>query len=135
MNIYTSYFAKIKALEKNGIVPIGISLYPPKWFDGNNIKFLAPTYRTFSAKTQEEYIKLYHNDVLKKLDIKLLKDIMLQMSKGRDIALLCFESPADFCHRHLLADFLNKKYGYNIEEYVFEKPVKKQVDKGSTLFD
>ena len=39
------------------------------------------------------------------------------MNKDIDIALLCYEKPDDFCHRHLVADWLNKN-GYKCEEYV-----------------
>lgn len=31
------------------------------------------------------------------------------------IALLCYEKPDDFCHRHLVADWLRKN-GYECEE-------------------
>ena len=32
-----------------------------------------------------------------------------------DFALVCYEKPSDFCHRHLVADWLNKN-GYDCEE-------------------
>jgi hypothetical protein len=34
MNIYTSYFANLKKLEKANIKPIAICLYKPKWYNG-----------------------------------------------------------------------------------------------------
>lgn len=33
------------------------------------------------------------------------------IAEGQDVALVCFEAPGCFCHRHILADYLN------IEEY------------------
>ena len=32
------------------------------------------------------------------------------------IALICYEKPTDFCHRHLVADWLNKN-GIECEEW------------------
>lgn len=37
-----------------------------------------------------------------------------------DIALICYEKPTDFCHRHLVADWLNKN-GFKCDEYLFNK--------------
>ena len=39
------------------------------------------------------------------------------MSDNRDIALLCFEKPSDFCHRHLVASWLNETMHLNIKEF------------------
>ena len=37
-----------------------------------------------------------------------------------DIALICYEKPTDFCHRHLVSDWLNKN-GFKCDEYLFNK--------------
>lgn len=37
---------------------------------------------------------------------------------GKKICLICFEKPTDFCHRHLVADWLTKN-GFQCEEYKF----------------
>ena len=29
-----------------------------------------------------------------------------ELSGGRDVVLICYEAPGDFCHRHLLKEFL-----------------------------
>lgn len=42
MKIYTSYFANSKKLRKEGIVVIGIALYPPKWYVGPSLKMAPP---------------------------------------------------------------------------------------------
>lgn len=137
MKVYTSYFAKAKALKGKGIVPIGISVYPPKWFDGPNIHFLAPLRMMLSDEVKnEEYIKLYKEKILEKVDLKFLGKRLLELSGGRDVALLCFEKPGDFCHRHLLADYITEKTGVEIIEYSFDekpKPVEKNIQ--HTLFE
>lgn len=33
-----------------------------------------------------------------------------------DIALICYEKPSDFCHRHLVADWLNRN-GFECKEW------------------
>ena len=38
------------------------------------------------------------------------------MAAERDIALVCYEKPEEFCHRHLVADWL-RKYGHDIKEW------------------
>ena len=40
---------------------------------------------------------------------------ILNLSEG-DIALVCYEKPGDFCHRHLVASWLP----YEITEYIYE---------------
>ena len=45
--IYTSYFAKIKELEENNIIPISICGKAPDWYKGLQYKKLAPKYEFF----------------------------------------------------------------------------------------
>ena len=43
MNIYTSYFAKLKFFPKD-LIPISICAKAPSWYDGLQYKKVAPTY-------------------------------------------------------------------------------------------
>jgi hypothetical protein len=52
--------------------------------------------------------------VIDDLNMLILKDGI--NCKGKDIALVCYEKPEDFCHRHLVAEWL-KKFGYCCEEF------------------
>ena len=121
--IYTSYFAKLKSLPKN-IYPISICAKVPNWYKGRQYKKLAPKY-DFFIKWKENhdndyYIKCYKEQVLNKLNIEdVIFDLVgiLDANKDIDIALLCYEKPDDFCHRHLVADWFNEN-GYKYEEYV-----------------
>jgi len=137
MKIYTSYFAKEKVLNELGILPISISLFPPKWFTGQRLHYLAPKkFMLDDSMTEEEYEKHYI-DILEKVDIKTLGITLRDIAHGKDVAFLCFEKPGDFCHRHILAKWLSKKTGVDIQEYVFEqKPEKKkEIVTPPTLFD
>ena len=56
------------------------------------------------------YIEQYYNQVLSKVDIEeLLKD-------EKDPILLCFEKGQDFCHRHVLAEYIEMTYGIKVRD-------------------
>lgn len=133
--IYTSYFAKLKSLPDN-IIPISICGKAPDWYKGLQYKKLAPKYDFFMKWKENHdndyYIKCFNEQVLNKLNAeqtvkelyKLISNMALNpklfsdRSLVPDIALICYEKPSDFCHRHLVADWLNKN-GFKCEEYKF----------------
>lgn len=122
--IYTSYFAKIKELENHNIIPISICAKAPDWYKGLQYKKLAPKYRFFMEwkknHDNDYYIDHFKAEVLDRLDAT---DVILDFSKmvhgfnvgENDIALICYEKQSDFCHRHLVAKWLNQN-GYECEE-------------------
>ncbi len=56
------------------------------------------------------YIKHYYDEVLSKVDIMdLLKDEV-------DPILLCYERGQDFCHRHVLAEYIEIVYGIRVDD-------------------
>lgn len=119
MRIYTSYFGNSKKLQQTGIKVIGISLYPPRWFNGISLKQVAPTKSILFAngQTQEEYTRRYRSEVLSRQDMQQFLKTVEQASGGQDVALCCYEKPEDFCHRHILADWIKEKLGIEISEY------------------
>ena len=119
MRIYTSYFGNSKKLQQAGIKVIGISLYPPRWFNGISLKQVAPTKSILFAngQTQEEYTRRYRSEVLSRQDMQKFIKTVEQASGGQDVALCCYEKPEDFCHRHILADWIKEKLGIEISEY------------------
>ena len=139
--IYTSYFAKLKSLPEN-IIPISICGKTPDWYRGLQYKKLAPKYEFFMEwkknHDNDYYIKCFNEQVLEELsiirvnnDLQLLipYDIRCKMqhnvaySPDWHIALICYEKPSDFCHRHLVADWLNKN-GIPCEEWECENDKK-----------
>lgn len=126
MEIFTSYYGNLKNLDRAGILPVSISLGVPKWFTGSKLYYLAPTRKMLSPEvSREQYIKLY-NEILSRIKIKTLREDISILTRGEDvnIALLCWEKPGDFCHRHLFAEWLKEKTGYEIKEFgVSEKTV------------
>ena len=41
-------------------------------------------------------------------------------AKSDEFALICYEKPSDFCHRHLVSEWL-KERGFDIEEWDYNK--------------
>ena len=120
--IYTSYFAKLKSLPKN-IIPISICGKAPGWYQGLQYKKLAPKYDFFMKWKEnhdnEYYIKCFNEQVLSKLEPHLVVSELYKMINnfGKSICLICYEKPDDFCHRHLVSDWLNEN-GIRCEEYL-----------------
>jgi hypothetical protein len=119
--IYTSYFAKLKSLPKN-IIPISICAKAPDWYKGLQYKTLAPEYDFFMEwkknHDNDYYIKCFNELVLEPLDARsVIRNLEGMVPYGTtDIALICYEKPSDFCHRHLVADWLTKN-GIPCEEW------------------
>ena len=109
--IYTSYFAQLRNLPEN-IIPIAICGKSPDWYKGLEYKKLAPKWSFFSKwkknHDNDYYIKHFNDEVLNKQDILIVYEELMHLSNYQDIALICYEKPEDFCHRHLIADWFNK---------------------------
>lgn len=135
--IYTTYFAKLKSLPKN-VIPISICGKAPSWYTGLQYKKLAPKYGFFmkwkETHDNDYYIEHFNKEVLDvssiiqvltELQCLLPSEIKRQMqspfynNSDWHIALVCYEKPSDFCHRHLVADWFNKN-GFECKEFVGE---------------
>ena len=118
--IYTSYFAKLKELEKHNIIPISICSKTPDWFKGLQYKELVPKYGFFMEWKKNHdnvyYIQCFNDQVLKDLNIENVVFQLYSLARAKDIALICYEKPSDFCHRHLVAEWLNQN-GYRCDEW------------------
>jgi len=117
MKIYTSYFAQLDKLPTN-IVPISICAKAPDFYTGLQYKVLAPSYDLLQHWHKNHDIK-YYNTIF---DAEILfwltrcgvvHDLEI-LSRGKDVALICYEKPFEFCHRHLVAKWLG-----DVEEYKF----------------
>lgn len=118
MKVYTSYFANSANLRKQGIVMIGIALYPPKWFDGKSVKLVAPSYDILKNSTStENYVERFKTEILAKRNAKQFFEAIEFIGQGKDVALCCFEKPNEFCHRHLVAEWLKEQLGLEVEEF------------------
>jgi len=107
----TSYFAKA-GTHPNAI---SIAAYNPSWFKGRSYPDLAPPW-TLVSMYKKGYIskddyELKYIKILEELDPqKVIKDL------GENAVLLCYEKPSEFCHRHIVAQWLSDRTGITITE-------------------
>lgn len=122
--IYTGYYggltrivgdiAKVQ-VSNSAPVPVDIKFEKaiPDW------AFIVKPYKD-GLITKEEYEQRYTLQ-LNKFRENILGVTKYFSSTGKDYILLCYEKPGDFCHRHILADYINKALGEDIvKEYVTE---------------
>lgn len=129
--IYTSYFSNKRLKNKEGIkIPVCLSLQNctggpfNRWY-----KELAPSleifkkYKSVGNKTKSiknwftrEYLRKL-NELKNSYKLEGYIDELRELVQYNDVFLLCYERPAEFCHRHVLAEYLNNNYELNIEEY------------------
>ena len=72
-------------------------------------------YMAMRKQIEDQYIESYYETRLKELDVLELLDI-LQQKFWNQIILLCHENIEEFCHRRLVADYIELKTGVYIPE-------------------
>ena len=106
--IQTSSFFKYKG--PNGV---SIALTTPPFWKGPGYFYLYPTWDMINkykkTKNEKEYIKEY-NKVLEVLNPIVVYDQLDGM------VLLCWEPPGEFCHRRLVAKWLENELGIEVPE-------------------
>ena len=112
--LYTSNYARKGGHPK----AFAISVFPPDYYKGESLPMLAPDWDLVKAYknneiSQDEYAKTY---------IQTLKDRGLNPTDivsaiPDESYLLCYEKPSDFCHRHVLADWLRVNTDIEITEW------------------
>jgi uncharacterized protein (DUF488 family) len=102
----TSYFAKTKNHQR----AVSIARSSPRWFKGRRYMQLAPPWSLVKMEDEEEYTKEYRK-ILDKLDpAMVLEDL------GEGAILLCWEKAGEFCHRRLVAEWLEEHLGITVNE-------------------
>jgi len=134
MKIYTSYFARMKDLRKANILPVSVALWSPAWYVGVKFPSVAPTPFMMGSNCSHERYLAEYDRILSRLNANEIVEQLQKISRGRDVALLCYEKPEDFCHRHLLAEWLNKQ-GFEVEEFGGKKEERKNEATQLSLFD
>lgn len=110
LKVYTSYFGKIK----QAIHPVSISRYPPKWYAGWTFPSLAPSAQLLSdykagRVNEAEYTTIFQAQIRHQ---HVVKEVVSNLSRFANddgiITLMCYEKPEDFCHRYLVAKWLEE---------------------------
>ncbi len=118
--IYTSNYARHSANPN----AIGISLIVPEWYEGTTQPNLAPTSdMVFSLKRDKKGYnqRKYVRDYIDLMHERKINPHKLVKSWEPNTILLCYETPTDFCHRRILADWIQEHTGFVIPEWQNEK--------------
>ena len=139
----TSYYANLKNIDKAKFTPIAISGDCGKLvgFEGVALRELSPypffkkwktiedkiddmydageismkEYRDYKQENQNAYIRQFYQSVLKKLDPREVYSKL-----GENAVLVCFEKPTEFCHRFLVAGWLEYNLNMEVNEFGYE---------------
>lgn len=131
MEIGTGYFAKARQYVQRGYALVSIARTAP-WFIAKELKVypldaLAPTDEILALKDRPtEYTKRYKEEVLRNLDpIRIFATLMGigRQEQTDKVVMMCYERPEVFCHRHIVAEWLNKCLGSKVAEVKDESPL------------
>jgi hypothetical protein len=115
--VKTSYFGNKTAAADP--MAISIARWPPRWW-GSRRRYiaLAPSAdllkRAKAGLSWPVYVAEYKRDVLSKLDPQ---KVYAELS---DSILMCWETPGENCHRHLVAEWLEKSLNIIIPELLIK---------------
>ena len=117
-------------MRENGYAcPVAISRSMPKGLEGKipQMTALSPSWETLNAYRDgkisiDEYVARFSSELashgkrplgeyeaeaeLRRVFLERLGDIA---GEGREVSLMCWEKPGDFCHRHIVSDWLGGK--------------------------
>lgn len=115
--MYTSYWANLKSIVAP-LYPVSISCGKPRWikggYTGQREDRLAPT-REMLKMSGDDYSREYAA-ILRRLDPH-----EIYRTLGKNAVLLCWERPGEFCHRRIVAEWLEYHTGEPIPELGFDR--------------
>jgi uncharacterized protein YeaO (DUF488 family) len=120
----TSYFARLRSIDTTRYSPVSIAGKAPDWYSGYEYKVLAPNYDFLTKYKQgeidaDEYTRCFRKEILKP---KVAQEIFDRLNDrfshngAKEVVLLCYEKPTDFCHRRLVAKWFESKLGIEVPE-------------------
>ena len=89
--------------------------YAAKLEELNKMQKGTEEYRLYREYIEDEYIKSYYDIRLQYINVRSLLG-MLEEKYGNNVILLCHEPVDEFCHRRLVADYIELKTGIYIPE-------------------
>lgn len=117
----TGYFGKVKSYPQNkGYKFVSIARFNKFW-NGEEYKKLVPPAEIIKIEDEELYTELYYEKVLNNLSPKQVYEEL-----GDNAVLLCYEKWTDiendktFCHRRIVAKWLENNLGIRVEELEHE---------------
>jgi hypothetical protein len=122
LELYTSRWAN-RELAHLDVVPVGISRGVPRWrtpYRYKLLRLLAPSREAFGISEPQEFERAYRAG-LEKIGLEGIVSELWRISEehgGRPLVMLCWERPGEFCHRRVLADWIEKNVGVEVPELV-----------------
>lgn len=123
---YTGYFARIEKYKELGLYPVSIARYNPKGMNIFTWSAVAPSEEILrdykSGKiTEIEYdfryrLQLQNRNILE--DLYFIDSKVPKECEG--VVLCCYEKSGAFCHRHILAGYIDEKFSINVKEVNLE---------------
>ena len=111
--IYTSYYANYKNFGDAVLVQISRSKPSSVFINYAISEFMPSSSLLFNYKagkvSEDMYISEYIAQLDKHSDDRYQSFFDWLLSQEKDVVFLCYEGKDKFCHRHILADYLNKK--------------------------
>ncbi len=105
--MHTSHFWQF--YHERDLRLVSIALKSPEWFQGRRYPALAP--RADMLHLEEVEYRREYQAILDQLDPrKVYEDL------GQEAVLLCWEPPGRFCHRRLVASWLEEHLGVAVPE-------------------
>ena len=111
MKIYTGNFANIRKYA--GLFPVSIAL-TAKGYEGACYRKLNPSW-SYMDDPEDMYTRKF-NQHLAALNPQAVYNELSALSGGKDVVLLCHEKEGDFCHRHLVARWLEANLHITVKE-------------------
>lgn len=122
MKVYTSYFGNAKTLAKHNVKIVSVARWQPRYLSVPIVMLdVAPEVWMLKNATHEQYVNGY-NRILSRVNAHEFMKRLETISGGSDVALCCYEKPGDFCHRHMLADYLTQQTGIEVKEFEVPAP-------------
>lgn len=111
--MYTSYYST-HGTNRNAVA---ISVKPPEWYAGVTYPILAPTWDLVRAiKSGRITEREYTTEYLKLIKKRGASPYRTLADLGENAILLCYEKPTDFCHRHIVATWIEAELGIKVPE-------------------
>ena len=105
--IYTSYFSNYRNFP-NGSRLVSIARETPKNFNGEVFSKLAPDKNLLKSYKEGKFNSEMYTKIFNKYLSSLNKESVRSFLDSNCTILLCYEKPDDFCHRHLVAEWLGE---------------------------
>lgn len=128
MKLLTSYYGKAQKLRKENVLVVNIATKKPNWFFGISYEKLFPE-RGMLRLDEVEYTKRYEAILSRLPPMQVYRDLDMMMRNygASAVALVCWEKPEKFRHRHLVAKWFKEKLGMDVKEYDYNPRMERYI--------